>query len=277
MYNIIIIMMTYLYYIKILTIFAGIISLFYFIYKRYFKFIVSLFNRYILKKGNKIESIKSKKINKKVENLKDLYGIKSTDKTNIYLKYIISKPSYINVNNIDDLNLNIQHLSKDNNSKKIIETYIYNKRIFVDLFLIDNKLCINNLKDFYDFHKIYSLKKINKKYNILFKFYCTKNKQNEYLYVCVDNNCLIKIKKYEEYDKICELIESGKNIFLIHENYKKYFISYGGYIESKLEQDDIKKTFFTNGKIYNKNYEILNKFKNVKIFLYVCTELLINQ
>ena len=99
----------------------------------------------------------------------------------------------------------------------------------------------------------------------------------EYLYVCVDNNCLIKIKKYEEYDKICELIESGKNIFLIHENYKKYFISYGGYIESKLEQDDIKKTFFTNGKIYNKNYEILNKFKNVKIFLYVCTELLINQ
>lgn len=266
-------MITYLYYCKKPLIFVIILILF-FVCKKYFKFIKSLFDRFILRKNNKINS----KVNKKIEVLKDFYEIKSTEKTNIYLKYIINKPSIININNIDNLNikylnLNIKNLYQDKNAKKIIETYVYNKKIFIDLFYIDNKLCINNLKDFYIFHKKYSQKKINNKYNIFFKFYCTRDDPNEYLYICVDNNNLIKIKKYEEFDKICDLIKSGRNIFLIHENYNKYFISYGGFVEFELNCDDIKNIFFTNTKIDNKNYNILNKFKKINVFFYVCTEL----
>jgi len=254
------------------------------IYKKYlfilydkFKF---LFNKLIFHKKNKQIDIIDK-----VEILKDHYGIKSTEKTSVNLNLLVNKPSHLNVNNIDNMNIkflneNLKNLSNDHNSEKIIESYIYNKQIYNYLFTDNNgNIKITDLKSFYELHKKYFTEKIDNKYNILLKFY---NDNHTYLYIFVKNNNLIKIKKYEEYDKICELVENNNNIFLIKykknikNNTNENYITHSGYINCSITKQEIKNTFFHNSNSDNKNYKILTDFKNIKIFFYVSTKINFN-
>lgn len=233
-------------------------------------------------------------ITDRVEILKNKYGIKSTERTNINKKFIIHKPSYLNVNiiktntNTDtntntniDTNINkyikndLKYLLLDNNEKnnkiiKIIKIYIKNKKYFNDLFVnSDCSFKINNLESFDLFCKKKSNNNINS--NILLKFY---NNFDDFIYIYVDNNNnLKKIINFEEYKNITDLICNNNNIFLIKENQNNNYITYGGYTECDVSKKQLKQIFFNNYKKneLNKNYIILNNFKKLQIFFYVCT------
>lgn len=239
-------------------------------------FLVTSF-RSIKKKKDK--SLKSS-IDEKVELLLDKYNIKSTEKTNINLKYMVNSPSHFYFNtsknfNIDNLNnygVEIKKLLTDPMSKKIIKNFIYNKKIFIELFTEKNNNVIRNLETFYEF-QIKNISRQNKiKYNVLLKFFT----KNDYLYVFVNNNELIKIKKYKEYDQITGLLEKKDNIFLIEQNENiggegKYFITYGDYVSCKLDSTELKDIFFKNKQNDYKNYNLLTSFENIGIYFYVST------
>ena len=246
--------------------------------------IISLFKNYF---GTSLVPIKTKKnksskssIDEKVELLLDKYNIKSTEKTIINLKYMVNSPSHFYYNtsknfNLDNLNsyrVEIKKLSTDPVSKKIIKNFIYNKKIFIELFTEKNNNVIINLETFYEFQKknIFQQNKI--KYNILLKFFT----KNEYMYVFVNNNELIKIKKYKEYDQIVGLLEKKDNIFLIEQNENiegegKYFITHGGYVTCKLNPTKLRDIFFKNKLNDYKNYNLLKSFENISIYFYVST------
>ena len=232
---------------------------------------------------NTIKKIKSSdmNINHKVKILKNKYNIKSTEKTNNYLNYIVKSPTYLNINNpnifkIDYLNNNdLKKISNNIISKNIISTYIFTKKIFFDLFYDNNnKYLINSLKDFYEFQKKNILKNNLIKYNIILKFYS----DNKYLYIYVNKTNLIKIKKFVEYDKICSLIEKSNNVFLI-KDYKNdsnnYYLSLGGYISKNINKNELEETFFKNKD--NKNYKILSNFSNIKIYFFVSSHITVNK
>ena len=249
------------------------------IYKKYSYQILNKFNLILNKFKSEPEKSKSQKkkykinMSDRVEILKDKFGIKSTEKTIINLKFLINKPSHLitnTVNNfeIDFLKIDLKNILIDINNKNIIKSYIYNKHIYNYLFVnSDNTNKITDLDSFYLFHKNNILEKSKYKYNILLKFY---NKEPVYLYIFVNNNNLIKIKKYEEYDKICELIENKNNIFLIKSD-NNHFITHGGFISTQITKQDIKKIFFADTNTHNKNFDILNKFSYIKIYFYTST------
>jgi hypothetical protein len=253
-----------------------IICIFTYIVKKYYIHICNFFN--ILKPND------NKKISERVEILKNKYNIKSTEKTNIELKFIVKKPTYLKINKINDDNkkliFNIKGefknlfnnlLDNNNNNKNIINSYIYNKKIFTNLFLNkDGTYKINDLDSF----NIYQNKKFNNEINsnILLKFY----NKDEYLYIFVNNDNLIKIINNDEYDCITNLIENKNNIFLIEETISKNkinFITHGGYTECDINKEKIKKIFFNNCKKLNKNFDLLIKFTNLKIFFYISTQI----
>ena len=257
MYNIFIIMYQYLFYF-FSTITVGIL--------------INKIQNFINFKNMKISDIN---INHKVEILKNKYNIKSTEKTNNYLNYIVNCPSHLNINNpnnfkIDYLkNNDLKKLSNNIISKNIISTYIFTKKIFLELFYDNNnKYLINSLKDFYEFQKQNILKNNLIKYNIILKFYSG----NKYLYIYVNKSNLIKINKFDEYDKICSLIEKSNNVFLIKDNkneLEKYYLSLGGYISKNINKNELEETFFNNKNKNNKNYKILSNFSNIKIYFFV--------
>jgi hypothetical protein len=241
-------------------------------------------NRYIknllgfTKNSKKIKS-SDININDRVEILMDKYNIKSTEKTKVNLKYLIDSPTYINFNQskgikVDYLNNNeLKKLSRDTLSNKIIENFIYNKKLFVELFIEQNdKYTISNLENFYEFQKK-SVQWGNPiKYNILLKF----TGKNNYQYIFVNNSDLIKIKKYEEYEKISQLLEKNNDIFLIRKNTEsgeKYFVTYGGYVTCRVDSNKLQHTIFKNKQSDGKNYKLLSSFDNVKIYFYVCTQI----
>lgn len=245
------------------------ISIIYFFIKIVFKiinYIRSIINKFFMNKS-------SSTINH-VEFLKDKYGIKSTEKLDVNIKFIVKKPSFLNVNrdydnvNIDiEKNDNLRCFIDNKNNHKIIKTYISNKKNFINIFIKENgNLRITNLKTFSIFHK----KNLNNKIaiNILLKFY---NDDNDFLYIFVNENNLIKIINFEEYDKITELIENNNNIFLINKNNDENYITHGGYTNCDVSKKELKNIFFNNSKTINKNYYILINYKSVKIFFYVST------
>ena len=253
------------YIIYIIGIIITIICFLTYILKRYNKYIYSLF--YNSKSSDKITK------SDRVEILKDKYNIKSTEKTNIDLKFIIKKPTHLKINHVNT-KLNIYNKIELKNflnsiyNKKIINSYIYNKKIFANLFLNDDHTYkIKNLESFNIYHK----KNLNNKIdsNILLKFY----NDDEYIYIFVNNNNLIKIINNDEYDCVTNLIENKNNIFLIQENKNINFITHGGYIECDINKEKIKKIFFNNSKKINENFNLLIKFCKLKIFFYVSTQI----
>ena len=255
-------MISYIFYIII-----SIIIIYFFI-----KIIINGIN-YIKSVFNIFLKNKNSSIGNNIEILKNKYGIKSTEKTNINLKFVVKKPSFLNANkdynnvNIDiKKNENLKCFINDKNSHKIIKSYISNKKKFIDTFIENGYFKITNLKTFSIFHKENLNHKVNK--NLLLKFY---NNENDYLYIFVNKNNLIKILNFEEYDKITELIESDNNIFLINENNNKNYITHGGFVNCDISKKELKKIFFNNSNKINKNYDILINYKSMKIFFYVST------
>lgn len=216
--------------------------------------------------------------NDRVEILMNKYGIKSTEITN-NLKYLIDSPHHMNFNKsdgikIDYLNNNVlKKLSYDILSNNIIKIFIYNKKLFIELFMgKDDKYIISNLVNFYEFQKKNIINKNKIKYNILLKFYS----KDKYLYIFVNKTELIKINNNNEYDNISQLLEKKNNIFLIRKNIAnndKYFVTYGDYITSTINSNQLKKTFFKNKKHDIKNYNLLTEFNNINIYFFVCTEM----
>jgi hypothetical protein len=272
------------YIIYIIGIIITIICFFTYTIKKYYTNICSFVNAF--KSDDKI------KILKRVEIIKDKYNIKSTEKTktktktntntntNIDLKFIVNKPTHLKtnkINNIDkkitiQINGELKNLLNSKYNKNIIYSYIYNKKIFTNLFLNqDNTYKINNLESFNIYHNKNLNNEINS--NILLKFYNT----NEYLYIFVNNDNLIKIINNDEYDYMTNLIENKNNIFLIEENKdnenKINYITHSGYIECDIDKEKITKIFFNNSKKLNKNFNLLAKFTYLKIFFYVSTQI----
>lgn len=219
----------------------------------------------------------------RVEILKDKFKIKSTENTLPNLKFILVKPSHFNSNNIISDSKFVDKLLNNSlvnnefntlpNNKKItglVRTYMYNKYLFKNLFQDSNGLKIKDLGTFYDTHKKYIEKKEDNMYNILLKFY---NDDLSYLYIFVNNSNLIKIKKYDEYNKICDLIESGNNIFLIRDDKNIHYVTHCSYIKHNINQEQIKSVFFKNIDQNNKNFKILSKFGNIAIYFYVSTKI----
>jgi hypothetical protein len=232
-------------------IFGLYITIFYLIYKLYQNYKINFYSLFFQKNNKNIKS-KFKTIKKKNN-------------------YIIEKPKYFNYIKMNkQYNINfflnkdkIKNLVNNKSDYKIIKVYIYNKKKFTDFFINDNTYIIKNLLSLND------LKKNEKNYNIFFKFY----NFNEYLYIVINNNLLIKIINNNIYDTISNLIENNINAFLIQDiKNNKNFITYGDYINCINDKKNIKKIFFNNCKKNNKNFEILNKFNHVKIFFYVSTE-----
>lgn len=199
---------------------------------------------------------------------------KKSNNNLINIKNIINNPTYININTIDNIKINIINkdliniINKNYHAKNIINCYIYNKYIFENLFYNNNKSIIYDLKTFYKFQKN-NLN--NNNYNILFKFY----NNDDFLYIYVKNNNLIKIKKYEEYNKICNIATNNK-IFITKDKNNKYYINYIEYKNYLIKKKEIKNIFFKNNfNINNKNYKILNKFQNVKIYYFTTTKIIL--
>lgn len=271
-----------------------IINLIYiYFFKKYYPNGNRFFNLFIknyLEKTNKIN------LSDRIEILKDKYNIKSTEKTKINsnpnpnIKLIVKKPVYVKTNKLLIHNHKLKNIIKSNtfikkelenilnknmnykNNIRIIETYIYNKQNFINIFFNqDHTYKITNLETFYNFHKKYSKSQIN--FNILLKFYNIDN----YQYIYINDNNLTKIISNTEYDRITNLIENNNNIFLIQEikTLKKpiylNYITHGDYIDCKINKKDLKNIFFSNTNKSNKNYQLLSEFNNLKIFFYIST------
>lgn len=236
----------------------------------------------------------SKKSNK-IMNIKRYFKIKSTEKTFDDIKFISNKPYYIKINdskqNYENLFLNsnetncLKNIKNYNNDivvNKITNIYIRTKQEFYNVFVntFDNKYFINNLNDFSLFYKNNVIEAKNYKNNIIIKLFDEPYIQNNnYLYIYVDGNNIIKIVNNIDYDNICNMIEKNNGIFLLtnikNSNNKTYYIGYGNYTQSKLNPSDIINIFFSNKNNYqlDKNYQLFIKYKFVKIYFFICNEI----
>ena len=262
------------------------------VYKKYSYIIfdsrekIILSEKYHKKKSNKISD---QSTSNKIKNIKKYFKIKSTEKTFEDIKYISNKPNHINVNK-DNLinntfeNKNIEHFKKIKNFnnditvKKITNVYLNTKQKFYDAFVNaeNNEYFINNFDDFYLFHKNNINHTNFNKNNILLKFF--NQDDNKYIYLYVKQSEMIKIIYYEEFDNICKMIEKNNGIFILNDGTEKnkYFIGYGHFIQSDLNLNNLKNIFFHNIKNYelDKNYKLFCEFNLIKIYFYVCNEII---
>lgn len=259
------------------------------IYKRY-SFIIFCKNNIITSEKISSNNYKSKKnttsYKKKIKKIKNEFKIKSTEKTYNDIMFVSNKPKYINLCEKENLNImNNLTISDDGLNKKfnnsemsqksqklqnIAKVYLCIKQKYYDTFINpqNNSYYINNLIEFDQFHK--SNFDINS--NILIKFY-DNDINNNYMFVFVNGNKIIKITQIEEYDKITSMIEQNDGIFLLEneETKNEYYICYGSYIQSKTNQEEIKKIFFIN--VFkpekDKNYLLLSEYKLIKIYFFI--------
>lgn len=230
------------------------------------------------KNSSSLTSNKKKKINK----IKKLFKIKSTEKTYEDIKFVSNKPNYINFNNNKNKYLDIENIInltkiKNYNTDEIInnttQIYLKTKQEFYDLFInsVNNKYYINNITDFELFHKN-NLNCTNS--NILIKFYNTDI--NKYSYIFVKDNKMIKIVYNSEYDNICDMIDKNNGIFMLEDINNNNFIGYGSSIQEQLNTEDLKRIFFNNDPNYknNKNYKLLSDYKYIKIYFYICNQVI---
>ena len=248
------------------------------IYKKYSNNIFGFINNIFAITNKDNSEIQNSKNKRNLKEIKNKFNIKSTEKTLQITKNIIIKPHDIEFNNLkNNINFkytnNIVKILKDNQfSKNIINSYIYNKKIFNDIF-IDNydKNIINDLDSFYNFYKDNINNKI--KFNILLKFY-SDDKLNEYNYILVKKNNLIKIKNNIEYDKIFYYFYKNNKIFLLkNNNEEEYYILNGDYINKKINSEEIKQIFFTNKNNNDNNYNMLKKYNNIQIIFFTCVKI----
>ena len=71
------------------------------------------------------------------------------------------------------------------------------------------------------------------------------------------------------------MIEKNHGLFFLkHED--KYLVCYGHHIQSEINEENIRNTFFSNLQNYelNKNYKLFCKFEFIKIYFYMCYELI---
>ena len=222
---------------------------------------------------------KNKTINSsdKIKEIKNKFNIKSTENTIKLNNLVINKPNNIEINNITN-NVNFKYtnkltiISKEYTfSNKIIDSYIYNKKIFNNIFIDNNeKYKIYSLESFYVFYKNNIDNKL--KFNILLKFYLNK-KPDEYKYILVKKNNLIKINNDIDYNKICDNICIKNNTLLLKNINNDHYILHGEYIDKSINNNQIKKIFFVNKNENDNNYKILKKYDNIKIFFFTCTKI----
>ena len=261
-------------------------------YKKYSFIIFNMFDKEIIisekysekknKKHNQLHTSLIANTSKKIKKLKNKYKIKLTEKTYEEIKFISHKPNYIIYGNTSNLNFkninNLNKIKKYNENitvQKITQIYLETKQIFYTKFIDSktNKYFINNINDFKLFHKANLFNNSNT--NILIKFYNNTN-IDKHIYIFVLQHKIIKIINNDEYDNICIMIEKNNGIFMLNDDDEKTnIIGYGSYIQSKINSNDIKKTFFSNSLNYetNKNFKILNEFQFIKIYFYVCNKI----
>lgn len=254
---------------------------------------LELYKKYSYKIFNNKEIITSEKYSNKkynpylsnttnkIKKVKKLYKIKSTEKTYDDIKFISSKPNYINLNNksIDNFDIhNIKNYDKikknqdDHIIHKISIVYLKTKQEFYNLFVNseNNKYFINNINDFELFHKNNFLPLYNS--NILIKFY---NNDSEHIYIYVNENKMTKIIYNDKYDNISNMIEKNNGIFMLEDENNNNIICYGSYIQDTIKPHSIKNIFFNNFSNCetNKNYILLSKFKFIKIYFFISNEI----
>lgn len=219
----------------------------------------------------------SNKNKKKIKKLKNYYRIKSTEKTYEEIKLIFSKPNYINyikfnIGECQELNLatDVEKHNLDALSKKIALCYLKVKQDFYNIFVNSqtNEYFIKNLNDFMAFYKDTQRQNFPQS-NILLKF---SNDNYEPLYIFANKNKMTKIVINKEYNNIVGVLEKKNSPFMLVDTTNNYYICFGSLTQCDLDLDDLKKIFFSNVENFasNKNYNLLKKFKCVKIFFYIC-------
>lgn len=246
--------------------------------------------KYNQKKNNKLKITSN---TYKIRNLKKKFNIKSTEKTFEDIKFITRKPNYINIKNSNNseiiLNLifnnrlvnnfkKIKNYTNDNKIQEITKIFLGTKQEFYNTFVNSdtNEFFIKNINDFCAFHKtiINNNKNISNN-NILLKFY--NDHSNEYIYVFVSGNKMTKIIYNDDYDNICNMIEKNNGIFILQkDNLTEYYVGYGNYTQSEIDNNDITSVFFSTTENYelDKNYKLFSEFKFIKIYFFVCNKII---
>lgn len=267
------------------------------IYKKYSFYIYkpkeNIFSseKYHEKKNNKLKNISN--TSNKIRNLKKKFKIKSTEKTFEDIKFITNKPNYINIKNsnnseivniiINNINMNnfkkIKNYTDDNKIQEITKIFLCTKQEFYNTFVNTetDDFFIKNINDFYFFYKTNINNKNISNINILLKFYNDTNSINsiKYIYVYVSENKMTKIVYNDDYDNITSMIEKNNGIFILTNGDKEYYIGYGYYTQSEINNNDIINVFFSNDvncKL-NKNYKLFSEFKFIKIYFYICNKI----
>lgn len=239
-----------------------------------------------LKKNRKYHTSLISNTSTKIKKLKNQYKIKSTEKTYEDIKFISSKPNYINcinknysnkndTNDICGLKTNeelkkIKNYENDNIIKNIAQIYLKTKEDYYKIFVNseNNTHIIKNLEDFEIFHKNNLISNNNINFNVLIALF----NSTKHMYIFVNQTKMIKIIHNKEYDDICNMIEKNSGSFMLEDAYGNNIIGYGSYSQSDINPYDIKKIFFSNSPNCekNKNYKLLCEFNYIKIYFYVC-------
>jgi hypothetical protein len=259
-----------------------IVSFLYIIIKVYENFIKDIYIKKIIKTPKKIStksSIKDndmktilKKKNTISNILKKKYNINSSEDLQKDINFIL-KPSILTIYETQNFNIANSIIKNfdilNNNTVPIVKSFVLCKYTFNNLF--SNVSCINS---FYDFYKNI-IKVESKNYNIIIKFY---NNDDDYLFIYLDKNTLIKIKNPKGYDEIKNSL-SKNNSFIIKDN-DNYYMSFGKQINSFINKDIIKKIFFNKIDLDNdnnrKNFNLITKFNKLTIIFWISTKINFN-
>lgn len=226
----------------------------------------------------------------KIKKIKNQYKIKSTEKTYEDIKFVSSKPNYINCINKNVSNTNdlcgletneefkkIKNYVNDNITKNITQIYLKTKEDFYKIFINseNNTHIIKNLDDFETFHKNSLISNNNINSNINSNIYICLFNSTKHMYIFVNQNKMIKIIHNQEYDDISDMIEKNNGSFMLEDVNGNNIIGYGSYSQSDINPYQIKKIFFSNSPNYetNKNYKLLCEFNYIKIYFYVCNNI----
>jgi len=245
-------------------------------------------------KVKKTKTVKKDKTNSKINKIKNKFNIKSTEEIKKYInssdenidnklidnnfnkiiEKIIDLPKYTNIIIFNETNIPQNILKNFDTNKKfvnpIINSFIICKKVFNTLFMNEDKKIINNIDNF---NKIYKNLIVNEEnYNIILKLY----NDDDYKYIIMKNNILLKIINNSELEKILYEIKNNK-IFLLKKD-KKIFLALGDYYDSEISSSQIKNIFFNsldlNIEKNNNNYLLMKNFKKIIIIYLVCNEII---
>ena len=238
----------------------------------------SLFNNNLIKQdfiSEKNYKNKSKKKYKKKNNVnkKTLEKLQNSPKNVSIINYKLSElpPNIIQFISQNDFKLN-------NNKICALSAYLISKGLFIKIFR-DEQNTTDLITDFNSFVLVYKryieLKPENTLgYNFCLKFYNSyKTPDDNYInniydnfdYVHLKNNNIIKINKFEPYFYIERRLEVN-NLFLMKKN-SEVVVSYGSYIIIDINPDIIN-SFFNNSNDYSQIYKY-HRYNKLKIIYWV--------